>query len=51
MSIDNLLDRKDYLEGQIQELRRGNNNELPITIAQNNLIDVLQELGLAGVRC
>ena len=51
MSIDNLLDRKDYLEGHIRELRHGNDNELLITINQNNLIDVMQELRLAGVVC
>jgi len=49
MSIENLLDRKDYLEGHIQKLRHCNNNELLITITQNNLIDVMQELRLAGV--
>ncbi len=50
MSIDNLLDRKDYLEGHIQELRHYNcDNELQIIINQNNLMDVIQELKRAGV--
>lgn len=50
MSIENLLNRKDYLERYIQELRQCG-NELLIKINQNNLIDVMQELRLAGIAC
>lgn len=51
MSVENLLNRKNYLIGYINELRKCYGNELQITIIQNILIDVLQELRLAGVVC
>ena len=49
MNIDNLLKLKSILEENINKYRQCD-NQLQITINQNNLIDVLHELGLAGVQ-